>query len=140
MPARGPGCRSCNLRMVHVEGTPLAGVSLLRLPGLSWPGAFVFGSRRRRGRKEFVAARAGLPAVVLEAEGGEWDRVVVSHLKAVEMAAELAALLLGQVEPGPWRERERGRDQGQTAAQSPKRTERPHPRTGQYSPPGGDES
>ena len=85
-----------NLRMVHVEGTPLAGVSLLRLPGLSWPGAFVFGSRRRRGRKEFVAARAGLPAVVLEAEGGEWDRVVVSHLKAVEMAAELAALLLGR--------------------------------------------
>jgi hypothetical protein len=84
------------LRMVHVEGTPLAGVSLLRLPGLSWPGAFVFCSRRRRGRKEFVAARAGLPAVVLEAEGAQWDRVVVSHLKAVEIAAELAALLLGR--------------------------------------------
>ncbi len=84
------------LRMVHVEGTPLAGVSLLRLPGVSWPGAFVFGSRRRRGRKEFVAARAGLAAVVLDAEGAEWDRVVVSHPEAVQIAAELAALLLGR--------------------------------------------
>jgi hypothetical protein len=80
------------LRMVQVEGTPLAGVSLLRLPGVSWPGAFVFGSRRQRGRKEFVAARAGLAAVVLEAEGAEWDRVVVSHPEAVQIAAELAAL------------------------------------------------
>jgi hypothetical protein len=84
------------LRMVQVEGTPLAGVSLLRLPGVSWPGAFVFGSRRQRGRKEFVAARAGLAAVVLEAEGAEWDRVVVSHPEAVQIAAELAALLLGR--------------------------------------------
>jgi hypothetical protein len=84
------------LRMVHVEGTPLVGVSVLRLPGLSWPGAFVFGSRRRRGRREFVAARAGLPAVVLEADGADWDRVVVSLPNAVDIAAELAALLLGR--------------------------------------------
>ena len=61
---------------------------------MSWPGVFVFGSRRRRGRKEFVAARAGLAAVVLDAEGVEWDRVVVSHPEAVQIAAELAALLL----------------------------------------------
>lgn len=84
------------LTMVHVEESPLAGVSLLRLPGLGWPGAFVFGSRRHGGRHEFVAVRAGLPAVVLEADGTVWDRVVVSHRDAVNIAAELAALLLGR--------------------------------------------
>jgi hypothetical protein len=84
------------LTMVHVEQSPLAGVSLLRLPGVAWPGAFVFGSRRHKGQHEFVAVRAGLPAVVLEAEGTQWDRVVVSHPDAVGIAAELAALLLGR--------------------------------------------
>jgi hypothetical protein len=85
-----------HLTMVHVEDCPLAVVSLLRLPGLAWPGAFVLGSRRRDGRHEFVAVRAGPPAVVLDAEGTLWDRVVVSHPDAVDIAAELAALLLGR--------------------------------------------
>jgi hypothetical protein len=40
--------------------------------------------------------RAGVPAVVLEAEYTIWDRVVVSHRDAVDLAAELAALLLGR--------------------------------------------
>lgn len=84
------------LTMVHVEQSPLDCVSLLRLPGVAWPGAFVFGSRRYRGRHEFVVVRAGLPAVVVEAEGARWDRVVVSHPDAVNIAAELAALLLGR--------------------------------------------
>jgi len=43
--------------------------------------------------------RAGHPAVVLDAEGGAWDRVVVSDAEAVETAAELASLLLGRA-PG----------------------------------------
>jgi hypothetical protein len=85
-----------HLTMVHVEESPLAVVSLLRMPGLAWPGAFVFGSRRRDGRREFVVVRAGLAAVVLEAEGALWDRVVVSHPDAVDIAAELAALLLSR--------------------------------------------
>jgi hypothetical protein len=84
------------LTMVHVEESALAGVSLLRLPGIGWPGAFVFGSRRKGGRHEFVAVRAGLPAVVLEADGTVWERVVVSHRDAINIAAELATLLLGR--------------------------------------------
>jgi hypothetical protein len=83
-----------SLTMVHVEQSPMAGVSLLRLPGVAWPGAFAFGSRRKGGRNEFVAVRARLPAVVLEAEGTLWDRVVVSHRDAVDIAADLAGLLL----------------------------------------------
>ncbi len=88
-----------SLRMVHVEESPLAGLSRWRLPGLACPGVFVVGSRRRRGQREFAAVRAGRPAVVLDAEGAAWDRVVVSDPRAVEIAAELAALLLGRA-PG----------------------------------------
>ena len=82
------------LTMVHVEQSPMSCVSLLRLPGIAWPGAFAFGSRRRGGCHEFVAVRSGVPAVVLEAEGALWDRVVVSQRDAVDIAAELAGLLL----------------------------------------------
>jgi len=83
-----------SLRMVHVEQTPLASVSLLRLPGISWPGAFTFGVRRQGGRREFAAVRRSVPAVVLDAEGTRWDRVVVSHPDAVNLAADIAQLLL----------------------------------------------
>jgi hypothetical protein len=88
------------LRMVHVEEAPLAGVSLLRLPGMAWPGVFAVGSRRRGGRREFVAVQARLAAVVLEAEGAHWDRVAFSHPDAVNVAAALAGLLLAR---GPGR-------------------------------------
>jgi len=84
------------LRMVRVEESPLSGLSLLRLPGISWPGAFVLGSRRNAGLREFVAVRAGVPAVVMDAEGALWDRVVISHPDAVEIGSEIAALLLGR--------------------------------------------
>ena len=84
------------LRMVHVEESPLSGVTLLRLPGVAWPGAFALGSRRHGGQREFVAVRASQPAVVLDAQGTVWDRVVVSHPDAVDVAAELAAVLLGR--------------------------------------------
>jgi hypothetical protein len=84
------------LRMVHVEESPLPGLSLFRLPGMAWPGRFAIGSCGRRGQREFVAVRAGQAAVVLDAEGGNWRRVVVSRPDAVAVAADLAALLLGR--------------------------------------------
>ncbi len=84
------------LKMVQVDQSPLDSVTALRLRGPSWPGSFALGSRRRDGRREFVAVRASQPAVVLDAQGCGWDRVVVSHRDAVELAAELAALLLGR--------------------------------------------
>jgi hypothetical protein len=83
------------LTMVRVEESPLDFVTPFRL-GASWPGSFALGSRRREGRREFVAVRARQPAVVLDAQGCNWDRVVVSHRDAVELAADLAALLLGR--------------------------------------------
>jgi hypothetical protein len=94
-----------NLRLVHVEESPLAGLHMWRRPGLCWPGAFAVGSCRQAGRREFAAAHAGHPAVVMDAEGATWDRVVVSHPDAVDIAAELAARLLGR---GPGRPGARG--------------------------------
>jgi hypothetical protein len=87
------------LRMVHVEESPLVGLPMWRLPGVACPGLFVLGSRRRHGRREFAAVRAGRPAVVLDAEGAAWERVLVSDARAVETAAQLASLLLGRA-PG----------------------------------------
>ncbi|GEM_PF-2173765 len=98
------------LRMVYVEEAPLAAMSLRRWPGFSWPGAFTLGCHRHDGVREFAAVRAGQPAVVLEIEGARWDRLVVSHPDAVNLAAELAGLLLGR---GPGRRggtRGRGHD------------------------------
>jgi hypothetical protein len=84
------------LKMVHVEQSPLDSVTLFGLRGAAWPGSFALGSRRRGGRREFVAVRARQAAVVLDAQGCNWDRVVVSQPDAVELAAQLAALLLGR--------------------------------------------
>jgi hypothetical protein len=84
------------LRMVQVEQCPLSGLSLLRLPGFCVPGVVILGSGRRGGRREFAAVRAGCAAVVMDAEGASWDRVVISHTGAVAIAAELAAVLLGR--------------------------------------------
>lgn len=83
------------LRMVHVQDPPLAGLTCWRLPGISWPGAFVIGCARVPAGREFAAAYAGQPAVVLDAEGGLWQRVVVSHPDAVTLAADIAGVLLG---------------------------------------------
>jgi hypothetical protein len=84
------------LKMVHVEQSPLGFVAATRPRWASWPGSFALWGRRRDGRREFVAVRARQAAVVLDAQGCNWDRVVVSHPDAVELAAGLAALLLSR--------------------------------------------
>lgn len=94
------------LRMVHIEEAPLVGLSPWRFPGLAWPGSFAVGSGHCPSGREFAAAYAGRPAVVLETEGGEWQKVVVSDPDAVAIAAKLAAALLGRG-PGGRRDTER---------------------------------
>lgn len=86
------------LRMVQVEQEPLKRLARWRMPGVCWPGTLVVGTGRQRGQREFAAAHARQPAVVLDVEGGPWDRVVVSCPDAVILAAQLAALVL---ERGP---------------------------------------
>ncbi len=90
------------VRMVHVEDDPLRGISVV-FPGLCWPGSFAVGTYKRDRRREFAAVHAGCAAVVLDIEGGDWDRVLVSVPGAVEVAAELAAVLLGRSPGGAGR-------------------------------------
>jgi hypothetical protein len=84
------------LRMVRVEERPFEGLALCRLPGLVWPGALAVGACRRGGLREFAAVHAGRPALVLDVEGGRWDRLVHSHPQAAQLAADLAAMLLAR--------------------------------------------
>jgi len=88
------------LKMVRVEESPLAGLACWRFPGLALPGAFAVGCARLPTGREFAAAYAGTPAVVLDARGGRWQRVVVSDPDAVAIAADIAGALLGR---GPGR-------------------------------------
>jgi hypothetical protein len=92
-----------NLRMVRVEEEPLGGLAPCRFPGFVWPGALAVGTCRSGGRREFAAAHAGKPAVVLDLEGDRWDRVVVSHPQAAQLAADLAGMLLARGPAGPSR-------------------------------------
>jgi hypothetical protein len=85
-----------NLHMVQVHDAPLAGLHFCRFPGLCWPGLVAVGNCRRDGRREYVVAHSGEPAVALDLEGAQWDRVVVSHPDAVDIAADLAGLLLSR--------------------------------------------
>ena len=94
------------LRMVQVEEAPLGTLARWRLPGFYWPGSLVLGTGRRRGCREFAAARAGQAAVVLDLDGSHWDRLVVSCPDAKEVAAGLAALVL---ERGPGGDGGKGR-------------------------------
>ena len=48
-----------NLRMVHVEESPLAGLHMWRRPGLCWPGAFAVGTA---GRPDDGSPRPHTPA------------------------------------------------------------------------------
>ena len=82
------------LRMVRVEESPLRGLSWLRLPGVSWPGLFAVGKARCAAGNEFAVAYAGQPAVVLDAEGGAWQRLVISQKHPSTVAAEIAGLLM----------------------------------------------
>ncbi|MGH9107648.1 MAG: hypothetical protein ACRDZX_17820, partial [Acidimicrobiales bacterium] len=66
---------------------------------------FTVGSCRRGGVREFAAVHARCPALVLVAEGVKWDRIVVTHRDAPDLAAELATMLLSR---GPGRPGRRG--------------------------------
>jgi len=83
-----------SIRMVHVEPSPMDGLSLWRFPGLCWPSTFAIGSSRRGGRHELAVVHARDAAVVVDLDGTTWDRIIVSHPDAVGIAAQLAAVLL----------------------------------------------
>jgi hypothetical protein len=58
----------------------------LRVGGTGIPRRLAFGRYRKQGVRTFAAVYCGEPALVVEAGGGDWDRLVIS----VEDAAGLA--------------------------------------------------
>jgi hypothetical protein len=79
------------VRGVEVEPDPIAAVHGWRAPGLGLPGRKKIGTWREHGRRRFVVARAGVPAVRVTLSGGEPDELLVSTPQAAQVAAELDA-------------------------------------------------
>jgi hypothetical protein len=77
------------VRHVHVLPDALAAARGVRAPGLAIPGRSKVGVWRGRGRRDFVVARRGVPALCLELDGGRHDEIIVSCPNAEAIADEI---------------------------------------------------
>ena len=77
------------VREVCVEPDALAAVGGLRAPGLAIPRRMKIGVWRGRGRRQFVVARRGLPAVHVRLDGARHDELIVSTEHAREIAEQI---------------------------------------------------
>ena len=67
-----------SVERVHVEPDGFDIDLGWRVGGTSVPRRLAFGRFRKKGVRTFAAVYAGEPALVLELDGGDWQRVVVS--------------------------------------------------------------
>jgi uncharacterized protein len=65
------------------------GVPGFRTPGLAIPRLVQIGTWRASGRRTFVVARRGLPAVRVRLTGQRFDQLVVSHPAAADLVDQL---------------------------------------------------
>ena len=77
------------VRNVRVEPDALAAVSGLRAPGLAVPGRTKIGVWRARGRRRFVVARRGVPAVCVTLDGARHDELIISTEHAEQIAEQI---------------------------------------------------
>ena len=77
------------LREVRSTADPWSELRGIRAPGTGVPGVVAVGTRRGGGHKDFAAVHGKGPAVVVELEGAEFDRLVVTEDDAPEAAAQL---------------------------------------------------
>ncbi len=77
------------VRSVRVSTSPFVDLKGLRAPGTGIPGVIALGTWRSKGAKDFVAVYRGGPAVVVELEGAEFRRLVVSAHDAEAVAESL---------------------------------------------------
>ena len=78
------------VRSVRVTESPFRELRGVRAPGTGLPGVIALGTWRRRGGKDFAALYRGGPAVVVELEGADFGRLLVSSHDAANLAAVLA--------------------------------------------------
>jgi hypothetical protein len=77
------------VREVRVTTTPFRELRGVRAPGTGFPGAIALGTWRHRAGKDFAALYRGGPAVVVELEGVDFGRLLVSAHDAADVAAAL---------------------------------------------------
>ena len=77
------------VRDVRVTTSPFRELRGLRAPGTGIPGVIALGTWRGGGGKDFAAVYRGGPAVVVELEGAEYRRLIVSAHDAAEIADAL---------------------------------------------------
>jgi hypothetical protein len=65
----------------------------MRAPGTGIPGVVAVGTRRGEGVKDFAAVHGKGNAVVVELEGAEYDRLIVTEDDAESASAELRSQL-----------------------------------------------
>jgi hypothetical protein len=87
--AGDPSVPRAAVRAVRVSHRPFRELRGIRAPGTGFPGAIALGTWRRRRGKDFAAVYGKRPAVVVELEGAEWCRLVVSCDDAEEIARSL---------------------------------------------------
>jgi hypothetical protein len=74
-----------------VSTTPFRDLRGIRAPGTGLPGVIALGTWRYRGGKDFAALYRGGPALVIELDGAEYRRLLVSAHDAVALREELVA-------------------------------------------------
>ena len=77
------------VRDVRVSESPFRELRGLRSPGTGWPGVIALGTWRGGGGKDFAALYRGGPAVVVELEGAEFRRLLVSAHDAADVVEAL---------------------------------------------------
>ncbi len=84
------------VRDVRYTTDPWSELRGIRAPGTGVPGVVAVGTRRAHGLKDFAVVHGKGPAVVVELEGAEFARLVVTDDDAGATTAELRrALQLG---------------------------------------------
>jgi hypothetical protein len=79
------------VREVRVTDRPFQELRGIRAPGTGFPGVIAVGTWRYRGGKDFAVLYRGEPAVIVELEGAEFKRLLVSTHDAASLRDALAA-------------------------------------------------
>ena len=83
------------VRGVRVAEDPWPELRGLRAPGTGWPGVVALGTRLGGGNRDFAAVYKHTPAVVVDAAGAEFDRLVISSSTATADAVLIYAAARG---------------------------------------------
>jgi hypothetical protein len=78
-----------SVRTARMTEEPFRELRGVRAPGTGLPGVIALGTWRYSGGRDFAAVYRGSPAVIVELDGADYKRLIVSEHDAAEVAAEL---------------------------------------------------